>query len=84
MVISGEAVTTANAIRLGGHIAAAVWIATVARRQQAVARTTGFILAAWLLLCTLLAPLIPPSAFMGAVLLMIAWLFMTARSLRRN
>lgn len=84
MAINGVADTMTTPLRLGGHIPAAIWIGTWALEARGAVRWTGLPLAIWLFAYSFLAPWVPGSAFMPAIVLMIGWLISVGVSLRRR
>ena len=81
MSVNGVLSTTAMPLRLGGHIAAATWVAAAAWQARGLTRVVGLGLAVALAAYSFAAPWVSFAAFMPAVLLMIAWLFLTVRRL---
>jgi hypothetical protein len=84
LTLGGTADGTTTAIRLAGHIGAAAWIVVASRKSSRPIRFVGSALAGWLFGYTVLAPVLPDAAFTPAVPLMLVWLGMIARSLRRG
>lgn len=77
--LAGAHDTVTTAVRLAGHLPAAVWIAAIAVRGTGTRRVLGLALAVWLGTYTLVAPVVPDAAFIPAVPLMLVWLVLVAR-----
>lgn len=73
MTLNGGDAQLASTIRLGGHVAAAVWIigATVGTGRL---RVLGYALGAWLGAYSFAAPWVPEAAFYPAFILLLAWM----------
>lgn len=84
MAINGVAAGTINGMRLGGHIAACLWIATAAASARGWTRGVGFVTVAALGLYSFIAPYVPPAAIMPAMLLVGAWVLLSARRLHAS
>ena len=81
MTINGIEDQTTTALRLGGHVVAALWIALAAMQASRAIRYVGLPLALALGLYSLVAPWVPMTAFLPFALLLIAWLVLVGRSL---
>jgi hypothetical protein len=84
MAINGVADAQVLGVRLGGHIAAAVWIAAVSYGRRGSTRVLGLGLALWLFGYSFAAPWVPDAAFTPAVPLMIGWLWTLTRTPDRS
>lgn len=81
MGINGVADGTTTAMRLGGHIAAAMWIASAAAQARGRTRLVGLGLATALAAYSFVAPWTGFMGFLPAIMLMIVWLWLSARRL---
>jgi hypothetical protein len=82
MGVNGVSFDTTTALRLGGHIAACLWIGTAAWSSRGWTRVVGFALVVALAPYSFLAPYVPPTAIMPAMLLLTAWVVLSARRLQ--
>ena len=83
MGLNGVAVATTTALRLGGHLSAAVWIFSIAplgRVERFVAVPLGLMLFGY----SLVAPWVPEAAFYPAFILLLAWLVVVTLKLARK
>ncbi len=83
MGLNGVDMGTVTALRLGGHLSAAVWIFSIAsfgRFERFVAIPLGFMLFGY----SLVAPWVPEAVFFPAFLLLLAWLSMVTLGLSRK
>jgi hypothetical protein len=82
MLLNGVPEATAAALRYGGHIPAAVWVAAVAWQTGGLGRAVGALLAAGLAGYSFAAPWVPETAFRLIGLLLIVWLTLLARTVQ--
>ena len=73
MALNGADETLASAIRLGGHVAAAIWILGVTMETRRLA-FLGYPLGAMLGVYSFIAPWVPEAVFYPAFILLLAWL----------
>ncbi|MES2154399.1 MAG: hypothetical protein V4510_04615 [bacterium] len=73
MALNGADTNLTSAIRLGGHVAAAIWIIGVTMETRRLP-LLGYPLAAWLGIYSFIAPWVPTTAFYPAFILLLAWL----------
>ena len=84
MTLNGVANSVTTALRYGGHVPAAVWIAAAAWNAGGAARYVGVALAVCLGGYSFLAPWVPFVGFVPAIVLMIAWLPLVGRHLLKG
>lgn len=81
MTLNGVDPTIGAALRLGGHVPAALWIASLAplgRIERILAFPLAFLLGGY----SLAAPWVPEAVFFPAFILLLAWLGLITFSLR--
>jgi hypothetical protein len=83
MGLNGVDEPTTSALRLGGHIVAALWIASVSVEAKEVARIVGLPLALLLAAYSIIAPWVPMWILYPAFLLLPVWLVLAGRALMR-
>jgi hypothetical protein len=82
MTVNGVPFDTTTALRLGGHIAACLWVASAAWSTRGWTRGIGFALVVALGLYSFIAPYVPAPAIMPAMLLLTVWVVISARRLQ--
>ena len=83
MSVNGIGDATTTAIRLGGHIAAVTWVASAAWQARGWTWLVGFVLTAVLGSYSFWGQYVAPAAIMPAMVLMLAWVVLSARRLHQ-
>jgi len=84
MAMNGVDAGTITAVRLGGHIPAALWIVAASLEARGPMRVVGVPLGALLFGYSLVAPWVPPVALLPAIILIVVWLALVGRVVGRS
>ena len=84
MALNGVADATFLPMRYGGHIAAALWIATASWQARGATRGVGLLLALDLGAYSFIAPFVSFVALLPSIVLLPAWFILVARSIGRG
>ncbi|MDQ2783467.1 MAG: hypothetical protein M3Y58_00500 [Chloroflexota bacterium] len=79
MALNGVAPATFLPLRYGGHIAAALWIATASWQAKGATRNVGLLLALDLAGYSFIAPFVSFVALLPSIVLLPAWFVLVAR-----
>lgn len=81
MALNGVADATFLSMRYGGHIAAALWIATASWQAKGATRGVGLLLALDLGVYSFIAPFVSFVALLPSIVLLPAWFVLVARAI---
>jgi hypothetical protein len=84
MALNGVAPATFLPMRYGGHIAAALWIATASWEAKGATRGVGLLLALDLGVYSFIAPFVSFVALLPSIVLLPAWFVLVARHIGRG
>lgn len=84
MALNGVADTTFLSMRYGGHIAAALWIASASWEAKGATRAVGLLLALDLAGYSFIAPFVSFVALLPSIVLLPAWFVLVARHAGRG
>ena len=84
MALNGVADATFLPMRYGGHIAAALWIATASWQARGATRGVGLLLALDLGIYSFIAPFVSFVALLPSIILLPTWFVLVARAIGRG